>query len=187
MPLEPAICLIVLVPVLLRAWQGWRYGATREIRHCLIYLFGMLVAVRYWYPVTAALVHWFHRDPRLSAAAAFATLFFLAAELAALAVNFRAEYVQSVRANPINDCLGAILGVFSGALIGCSLLLVVSLESPALMPGFDRQKLPLPLDRLPLDVFRMVEQNVAGVPLQGPAHTPLPSLPATTPPNFVWD
>ena len=192
MTLELFLFLLVLVPVLLRGWQGRRHGATREIRHCLIYLFGMLAALRYWYPVTGAVSNWFHLDPRLSAVGAFAVLFFLAAGLAAYAINFRAQYVQSVQANPANDWLGAILGLFSGALIGCSLLVLVAVAMPVLAPGFDRQKFPLPLERLPLDAFRMIEQNVAGVPPESPAHTPLPELSTggnsdAKPVEFVWD
>lgn len=192
MTLELFIFLLVLLPVLLRGWQGLRHGATREIRHCLIYLFGMLVALRYWYPVTGTVSNWFHLDPRLLAAGAFAVLFVVAAELAAFAINFRAQYVQSVQANPSNDWLGAILGLFSGALIGCSLLVLAAVAMPVLIPGFDRQKFPMPIERLPLEAFRAIEQNVAGVPLQSPAHTPLPELstggnPDAKPVEFVWD
>lgn len=84
----------------------------------------------------------------------------------------REGHVQSVQANPLDNLLGAILGLFSGAILGCSLLLIVSVELPVLMAGFDRQKLPLPADQLPFGVFRMVERNVAGIPTQSLSRTP---------------
>ena len=192
MTLELFLFLLVLVPVLLRGWQGRRHGATREIRHCLIYLFGMLAALRYWYPVTGAVSNWFHLDPRLSAVAAFVILFLLAAAVAAFAINFRAEYLRSVHASPANDWLGAILGLFSGALIGCSLLVLAVVGMPVLKPGFDRHNFPLALEHLPFDAFRAIEQRVAGIPPQSPAHTPLPELStggnlAAKPVEFVWN
>ena len=192
MILELGIFLIALLAVLLRVWQGWRHGATREIRWLLACLFGMLVALRYWYQATEAVSRWVHRDPRLLAAAVFAVLFVVAAELAFFAIRRRAEHVQSVEPNPLNTLLGAILGLFSGAVIGSSLLLVFSLELPALTSGFDRRNFPLPLEQLPLGAFRAIEKNIAGIPPQSPSHTPLPELPAggepaSKPPGFVWD
>lgn len=192
MTLELSVFLVALAPVLLRVWQGWRCGATREIRYLLMYLFAMLVALRYWYPATDAVSQWLPRDPRLLAGGVFPVLFFVGAWLASFAIKWRAGHVQSVQANPLDNLLGAILGLFSGAIIGCSLLLIVSVELPVLMAGFDRQKFPLPADQLPFGVFRMVERNVAGIPTQSLSRTPLPELspgesPAPNPSAFVWD
>ena len=192
MTLEYVVFFIALLPVLLRAWQGWRFGATREIRHTILYLFGMLVALRFWYPVTLAISQWINRDARLVAAVVFTVLFFLAAELASLAIRFRAEHFESVQENRPNQVLGSILGLVSGALLGGSLLLIFSMELPAMLPGFDPQKFPLPLEKLPVDIFRGMEKNIAGISEQNPAHTPLPEIPATgatpaqTAPAFVW-
>jgi len=97
-----------------------------------------------------------------------------------------------VQSNRLNNLLGAILGLFSGAIIGGSLLLIVSMGLPVLMTGFDRQKFPLALEQLPLDAFREIERNIAGIPPQSASHTPLPELTAaensaSNPPAFVWD
>jgi len=118
-----AISLLVLavVPLLYRGWSGFRYGASVEMRYLLTILFGVLVAVRFWQPLTEKLCGAITFAPRLVAVSAFLLLFGIGGMVAGYAVNVRAKFFQSVKANYLNSVLGLVAGLASGALLAASL------------------------------------------------------------------
>jgi len=178
MPIELIILLLALVPVVLRTWIGWRLGATFEMRHLLAALFAMLVALRYWHPASMAASSVIALDARSLAAVVFLFLFIVAWVLAALVVNLRGEVVQSVAPNPLDHVLGGASGLISGALLGGSLLLVLTVATSG---ALDTQ--------FPVQVFRIVEEHVAGVSPANPAHTLFPLFQNTnpgSPAELVW-
>lgn len=190
MPIELLLLLIACVPIIVRAWIGWRRGASFEVRSLIVYLFATLAAVRFWYPASRALAEWVPLDPQFLAAVVFGILFAAAMIPAALAVNLRGPVIESVAANPVNTVCGALAGILSGSLISGALLVIAVLVLPSRVEGFDPGKMPVRLDEIPGAVFRVIESRVAGVPADDPARSPLPRvLPAAetnAPPQIVW-
>lgn len=176
MPLELILFFVALVPVLWRGWLGWKMGATSELRFLIVALFGLLVALRYWYQTTAALTHLLPVDPQYLAAGVCIVLFLAAAALAGLVVNLKGEVYQSVQANYLDSGLGVLSGLFGGGLIAASILLAASVALPGKVEGFDVKKYPMALHEYPAALFRELEKNVANIEQASTARTPLPSL-----------
>ncbi len=190
MSMELSLVLVALVPIIVRAWIGWRRGASFEVRSLIVYLFATLAAVRFWYPASRALAGWVPLDPQFLAAVVFGILFLAAMIPAALAVNLRGPVIESVSANPVNTVCGALAGILSGSLISGALLAIAVLVLPSRVEGFDPEKMPVWFDGFSVTVFRAVESRIARVPSDDPAHSPLPHvLPAAeqnAPPLIVW-
>jgi uncharacterized membrane protein required for colicin V production len=128
-PLEISLLVLAALPLLYRAWSGWRNGATVEFRYTLAILFGTLVAVRYWQAATEALTASMTFDPRMLAAVAVIGLFLLAAGVATLAIG-RAPADAKAQANPVDRFLGLAAGIVSGGLLAGCILWVGGVVSP---------------------------------------------------------
>lgn len=174
MPAELLIFLLGLLPVALRGWIGWRTGATLEMRHTLVYLFAVLAALRYWRPASETVLGFLPLDPQFAAAGVFLAIFVLAALVAALIVNLKGEFYQSVAPNLFDNALGAVCGVFSGALLGGVLVMLCAFVMPGKVEAFDAAKFPARLDRLPQWVYQTVEAGVARIAAKSPAATQFP-------------
>ena len=174
MSVELIIFLVALILTGLRVWMGWRLGATAEMRYVLAFLFATLVSLRSWHPLTAAVSELITMDPQILAAGVFALVFVVAWMLAALIVNLRGEVYQSVSPNPVDNVLGAICGLASGALLGGSVMLFFAIALPGKLGGFEPDNFPVRLNHIPTGTFRLIEEGVAGVPADSPAHTLFP-------------
>lgn len=177
MPLELFIFVIALIPVALRAWLGWRFGAASEMRHLLAALFAVLVSLRYLHQATMTAASFIEVDPLYLAAVAFVLLFGLAWKICGLAINFKGQIYQSVAPNPADNILGGLAGLVSGALLGGSLWIVLFLIFSPKMDASDAVKFPHSLGRFPIAVFRFVERQ-AGIRSDGLARTPFPQIEA---------
>ncbi len=169
-----AISLLALavVPLLYRAWSGFRYGASVELRYMLTIFFGVLVAVRFWQPVAETLCGAINFDPRLLTIGAFFVLFGLGAMVAGYAVNLRAQFFQSVKANYLNQFLGLAAGLASGGLLAASLLWVACVAIPS---QFDSQPEVKKFIDLPRAVFQSVE-TFMGVGAESEGRTRYPQV-----------
>ena len=96
MALEMILFLVALLPVLWRAWSGWKMGATVELRYTIAGLFALLVSLRYWYQVSSALTEYIPVDPQYLTAGVCIALFLAGFALASLIVNLNGEVFQSV-------------------------------------------------------------------------------------------
>jgi uncharacterized membrane protein required for colicin V production len=176
MPLETILFLVALLPILWRAWCGYRMGATVEFRYAIVCFFALLVALRYWYPLTS-LVHGFIQiDVQYLTAGVCIVLFLLGAAVASLIIDIKAQIYLSVRQNPLDTVLGVIAGMISGAAIGCSILLAASVALPGKVDSFATANYPLPLHEYPAAIFRTVEQNIAHIAFESTSHTPIPTV-----------
>lgn len=161
---EHIILLIAAIPLLVRAWLGWRRGATTEIRSVLVYLFALLVAMRYWHPLAQSVGPALPLDAPTAAASVFFALFFVAGIGAAVITAFRGKAFQSVNANPLDQILGLAAGLFSGSILAGALLLVLSLVLPGRWQEFDPGKIPARLDHWPAAILRTVENHIVRAP-----------------------
>lgn len=156
-----SLLVLAALPVLYRAWSGVRYGASVEMRYLLTIFFGVLVAIRFWQPLTETLCGAINFDPRLLAVGAFLVLFGLGAMVAGYAVNVRAKVFQSVKANYLNSVLGLVAGLASGALLGACLLWI----SVVVVPGqFDSQPRLKEFIDFPKTVFQSIETLMGVAP-----------------------
>jgi uncharacterized membrane protein required for colicin V production len=159
----PEISLLVLaaLPIFYRAWSGWRYGASVELRYLLTFFFAVLVATRYWQPVTETLTGAVTFEPRLIALVAFLALFAAGAAVAGFAVDLRSKFYQSVKANYVDNVLGLAAGLCSGVLLSACILWV----STIVMPGkFESVPHVKSLCGLPGTVVGAIETGVGVAP-----------------------
>lgn len=182
MRIELIVFLVALVPLLSRAVLGWRTGATLELRHTLTYLFATLAALRFWKPVTDWGLGLFPSDPQMVGTIAFLAVFVLSALLAGLVVNLKGPFYQSVAPNPLDQGLGALAGLVSGALLGGVLVLLCAFLFPTKVPDFRTENLPARWDRLPVTVYQTAEA-LAGVAEGDAARTQFPVAPASEVPE----
>lgn len=161
---EYIILIIATVPVLVRASLGWRRGLTTEIRSVLVYLFALLVALRYWQPVANKVTPMLPIDSAATAAWVFFALFFVASIASAVVTGLRGKVFQSVNSNPLDQILGLAAGVFSGSILAGALLLIVSLTLPARWPEFDPGRIPSRVDHWPYAILRAVEDHIVRAP-----------------------
>ena len=170
-----AISVLFAVPILVRAWLGWKLGAPAEMRHVIVHLFGVLVAVRYWQPCTETLQRLVTFEARFIAVGAFIFVYAIAAVAASLAVNIKAGVFQSVRRDYLSQVLGLLAGVFSGSIIGGVMALLLSLAMPAEVQA-EEAKVPGELLHWPLRLTQSVETNFARVPPESPGKIRTPEV-----------
>lgn len=177
MSVELIIFLVALLPVALRAGLGWRTGATFELRHTLVYLFSLLAALRYWKPGTEVALQLVSFDPQIVSAIVFLLIYLVAALLSGLIVHIKGAFYQSVAPNKVDNVLGALCGICSGALLGGVIMLLCAFVLPGKIETFDTAKFPARLDQLPVWVFQTMETELARIPLNSAARTQFPIPP----------
>ena len=157
------ISLLVLaaVPFLYRGWAGMRYGASVEIRQALMFLFGTLVAIRYWQPCVEKVSGSVTFDPRWVALGVFVVLFTLGCLVAGLVVQVKGKAFQSVKSNYFDNVLGLVAGLFSGSLLGVCLLWLATVAAPG---KFDSATVAHRVIDWPRDVFQCIETRVGVAP-----------------------
>ena len=173
MTLEGGLLLLALVPVAFRGWFGWRLGASVEIRYALTFLLATLTAVRFWQGTTDSLAKVLIMNERILAIGVFLVIFIAVAAIGALVFGLRAPIYQSVLPNYLDQALGVLLGLFSGALVGGSLLLLAAIAAP---DRFDTANFPARLDNVPRAVYQAVEKNIAGISETGLSRTLWPEI-----------
>jgi uncharacterized membrane protein required for colicin V production len=158
---EISLLVLAAVPILYRGWNGWRYGASAEMRYLLTIFFGMLVAIRFWQPCTEKLCDAITFDPRIIAITAFGVLFGIGGMVAGYAVNLRAKFFQSVKANYLNNLLGLFSGLLSGSLLAACILWVSSVALPG---KFDSPPELQSFRGFPQAVFKSLETAMGVAP-----------------------
>jgi uncharacterized membrane protein required for colicin V production len=170
---EISLLVIAVLPVLYRAWIGWRHGASTEVRHLLVNLFGVLVAVRFWQPWTQTISTGLTFDPRWIALSSFVLLYALGSAVAGFTVRLKSEVYQSVKPDPVNRGLGLLFGGFTGALLGACLLWLAMIALPG---KFDAVPLAGSLAGWPRAIVRSIETNIAGVAPDSTGRTKYPQV-----------
>lgn len=172
-PLDVSFVLLALLPAAYRAWQGWTHGAAAEVRHLVVNVFGLLVAIRYWQPWTEALAGGLSFDARIVALAAFVLLYALGALVAAFVVRLRAPTYRAVGREPLQQALGVVAGGFSGLLLTGTILWMGTIAAPG---KFDDLAPARDLAAWPQAFYQSVERTLAGVPAGSPERTRFPAV-----------
>ncbi len=167
---EISILVVALLPLLYRGWNGWRYGATTEFRHLLVNFFALLVAIRYWQPVSETVSGGLTFDPRWVAVSSFILLYIAGAAIAGFAVKLKAQAYQSVKPDYSNKGLGLLAGVGSGLLLGAGVLWLAMVAQPGRFAAVAPAKF---LSEQPRAIVRDIETQV-GVAAESAGRTRYP-------------
>jgi uncharacterized membrane protein required for colicin V production len=184
------LCCGAFVIVFLTAQMGQRSGALLALGSMLGVLFGLLVALRFWFLASQWVGQHESNETSwspLHSIVVFWTIFILVIFIASILRKNYTEVFESVFPSSIDRILGAAFGLTSGLVVVTALMMTLSIASPTLWPAYQSGQLPIPLDRYPLQAYRLIETRLAAIPPTDPAHTPLPKLqdkPAGTPAAF---
>jgi uncharacterized membrane protein required for colicin V production len=129
--------LIAALPILVGMWRGWRQGATLELRYTLAISFGILVALRYWEPFTGILTRAMNFDARWLAVGAAVILFSLGFAVASFVVKIKEDAFPEAQSDPVNQVLGAVAGLFSGALLASGIIWVSAVAMPGALDSIE--------------------------------------------------
>jgi uncharacterized membrane protein required for colicin V production len=129
--------VIAALPILIGMWRGWRHGATLELRYTLAISFGILVALRYWEPCTRMLSRAVNFDARWLAVGAAVVLFSLGFAVAGFVVRLKGDAFAEVESDPVNQVLGAVAGVFSGALLASGIIWISAVAMPGVLDSIE--------------------------------------------------
>lgn len=162
---------VALIVILYRAWAGWRYGATNEMRFVITNVFALLLASCLWRPCAQALIAGVTLDPRWVTTGTFVALFALGGTVAGFVVRAGAKAYQSVKADYVNQALGLCAGLFTGAIMGGSLLWLATVASPE---QFAAAPAARALAEFPASLVRGLETRVAGVDPASPGRLKFP-------------
>jgi uncharacterized membrane protein required for colicin V production len=128
--IEISILVLALAPLLYRTWNGWRQGASVEVRYLLANLFGVLVAIRYWQPWTEKISGGLTFDPRWVAIASFVALYGLGVLVAGFVVRLKGPSYRSVKPDFANKGLGVLAGLASGFIAAASVFWLAQVARP---------------------------------------------------------
>lgn len=174
--IEILISFVALLLILFFGHRGWRQGFFRSTSHLLVVIFAILWGLRWWHPYTGWLAERLGISADQLAFVAFWCVFAVVfIPLNALAGALSDEFVPVY---PVGiERLGDFLGGAMAAALLCSAVLLSALPwLPNIYPAYDSSRLLLPMDRLPLAVFRGVEEMATGLPPDDSARTLLPFL-----------
>jgi uncharacterized membrane protein required for colicin V production len=127
---ETSFYVLAAIALLHRGWSGCCHGATVEVRYLLTILFAVLVAARYWQPLTEWLSASLTFDPRFIALGVFVVLLGIGGSIAGFVVKIRGEVYRSEQINYLDHALGLVAGLFSGALLAACLLWFSAVAHP---------------------------------------------------------
>jgi uncharacterized membrane protein required for colicin V production len=170
------LCCGAFVVVFISAQMGQRAGALLALGGMLGVLFGLLVALRYWFLASQWVGQHESTWTPWHSVAVFWTIFILVNFIASALRKNYTEVFESVFPSAIDRILGAAFGLTSGLVVVTALMMTLTIISPICWPAYQSNQLPIPLDRYPLQAYRLIETRLAGVPSTDPAHTPLPKL-----------
>lgn len=173
------VCLGAVLVALFFARMGMKSGAFIALARMLATLLSLFIALRYWFPASRWLSeHQTAPDPKI-AVAAFWAIFLVAVVIITKLRKDTIETFESVFPSAMDNVLGALFGMVSGAVVATALMMTLTIAAPQVWPDYKPDALPLPVDHAPLVAYRFVETRVAGIAERSAAHTLLPALKET--------
>ena len=172
--IEQAISFTAVLLVFISLQMGVKAGPSAALSWMLAAFFSLLVAMRYWFIVSHWAISYQAASLPLIAILVFWLMFligmFVFLKLSETCIDKFAPVYPSI----LGRILGGLLGLLTGVLIISALMMSLSIAAPKFLPGYNPARLPLAIDRVPEDGFRLIEATVIGVNAKDPAHTFLP-------------
>jgi uncharacterized membrane protein required for colicin V production len=171
------ISVLALLVIVGLGWLGVHFGAFYEVTSTVLLFLAMMVSLRYWYLMTRWVVSWCPRD-----AVGYATFgsywaLFLIGCLPLLLFMSRVTEVSVPKYPEIVDMvLGLVFGTISATILVCCVMTSLSVVGPKVWEEYNHEALWLPLDKVPIEVYRAVERDWLHIATNNPAHTRLPTF-----------
>ena len=151
-------------------------GAFLALSGMLTTLLGLFIALRYWFLASRWLAERQALPLPFLAASAFWAIFIVAIFILIKVRQRCTDAYESVLPSLVDRLLGAAFGLVSGMAVMTAVMLTLSITSPAFWPAYNHDQLPLPMDRWPLETYRLIETRFAHMDPAKEGHTLLPSL-----------
>jgi len=174
--IELWICIIAAVIVLMFAKVGTHFGVFYEVTSTIFLFLAMLVALRFWHSMTQLLVPWFNGEQCYAAFVGYWILFLLGS-VPLIALMSRVT-VETMPRYPrmLDAMIGFVFGGLSAAILVCTVLTSLSTIAPKVWTDYQRERLILPLDRVPIVVYQAIEEKFLKVAPTDSSHTRFPTF-----------
>jgi hypothetical protein len=173
---EIVISILAFLIILGMARLGMYFGAFYEVTSTVFLFFAMMFALRYWYLITRLLSPWFSGQNGYAAFGAF-WIAFLVGSIPLIILMARVGWESSPRYPRVVDAaLGLLFGAVSSAILVCTVMSSLSVIVPKVWSGYNPDKLILPMDKVPIEMYQAVEQRWLGVGPKDPGHTRFPTF-----------
>lgn len=173
---ELLISIVCLLLILYLGRTGAMFGMFFEMTSSVLLFFAMMVTLRYWYPFT----QWFTSVVPISGAYAtfvgYWVLFLLGSIPLMIVLKLVNEDSRPKYPNILDNLLGFVFGATSGAIVICAVMTSLSVIMPKVWESYERTALLVPLDTVPVAVYRTIEGNWFGIGEKDPTHTRLPTF-----------
>lgn len=174
--MEIVISLIALAFIFLAARLGWREGLFRALARFLFAALAVLVTLRYWHLYTTWLAGWLGFPADQLAFFGFWSLFaVIFVPLNALLGSLNDEFIP-VYPRGLEQMGGAVCTALITLLLLSCLLLSLLPAIPEYAPGFNPDRMLLPLDRIPTAIYIGIDSTVTGHPPGSPSSPLLPAV-----------
>ncbi len=176
---EIVISVLAFLIILGFARLGMHFGAFYELASTVFQFLAMMIALRYWWLFTRLLSPWFNGQNGYAAFGAYWVMF-LVGVTPLMVLTARVERQSTPQYPRVIDAgLGLIFGAVSAAILVCTVMTSLSVIIPKVWSDYDRQKLILPMDRVPIAVYQAVENSWLGITPTDPGHTRFPTFEKT--------
>jgi uncharacterized membrane protein required for colicin V production len=179
------ISVLAILVILGLGRLGAYFGAFYEVTSTLLLFLAMMVSLRYWYLLTSWVMSWCSAETASYAAfGAYWTLFLLGC-LPLLLLTSRVTQA-SIPSYPrvVDMVLGVIFGTLSAAILVCCVMTSLSVLGPKLWDAYNPKALMLPLDQVPIEIYKHVERDRMGIAATNSAHTRFPTFEKTDADDF---
>jgi hypothetical protein len=170
------VCLAGFAIVLISAQIGVRQSAYLALCGTLGVVLAAAVALRYWF-VASRFIGIHEEMPKtIHFVVVFWVMFILAGYVFATLRHRYTEVFESGFPSLLGRLLGGLLGLVRGVVIMALVVMTATIILPRFWPAYLPGQLPVPVDRWPVQAYRFIETQVAGIGPAEQGHTPLPSL-----------
>ena len=176
---EIVISILAFLIILGFARLGMHFGAFYELASTVFQFLAMMVTLRYWWLFTRLLPPWFNGHNGYAAFGAYWVMFLVGAIPLMVLMAFVERQSAPRYPRVIDAVVGLIFGAVSATILVCTVMTSLSVIIPKVWSDYDRQKLILPMDCVPIAVYQAVENRWLGIAPTDPGHTRFPTFEKT--------
>ncbi len=118
--------IIILIPLLLFGWQGYRKGFIIEVATLAALLLGIYFALYFSDFAATLLTKYFTIDEKYLAAVSFVVTFIVVVVVVILVGKIVQKFINLLLLGFLNKAAGAVFGVLKGALLVSVLLVIIN-------------------------------------------------------------
>ena len=173
---EPALSILAIGLILYLGRLGIIFGVFRELISALWLFFAMMVTLRYWWLATAGVMANTPLTGANAALVAFWSVYLVACLPLLVLARFMQKDVVALYPRMLDMLLGPVFGTFSAVILVSCLMLSLSVFLPKIWEDYQPTGLIVRLDKLPINVYQVVEGKWLGITEKNPGHARFPTL-----------